>query len=97
MVFKGTTGNMIVASGTGVVTAVEPDMQYGNKVVIDHGNGVTTHYLHASKLLVKAGDYVKQGQVIMKCGSTGWSTGPHLHFTIRINGTPVDPCKYVSP
>ena len=93
----GAYGANIVASLAGVVTKATWSSMNGNHVVIDHGNGVTTHYLHASKLLVKAGDYVKQGQVIMKCGSTGWSTGPHLHFTIRINGAAVDPCKYVSP
>lgn len=93
----GAYGADIVASLAGRVTKATWSSRNGNYIVIDHGNGVVTYYLHASKLLVKAGDYVKQGQVIMKCGSTGWSTGPHLHFTIRINGTPVDPCKYVSP
>lgn len=93
----GAQGADIVASLAGQVIKATWTTMNGNHVVIDHGNGVQTYYLHASKLLVKAGDYVKQGQVIMKCGSTGWSTGPHLHFTIRINGTPVDPCKYVSP
>lgn len=93
----GAYGADIVASLAGVVTKATWSSMNGNHVVIDHGNGVTTHYLHASKLLVKEGDKVKQGQVIMKCGSTGWSTGPHLHFTIRINGAAVDPLKYVSP
>ncbi len=93
----GAYGADIVASLAGQVIKATWTSMNGNHVVIDHGNGVQTYYLHASKLLVKAGDYVKQGQVIMKCGSTGWSTGPHLHFTIRVNGTPVDPCKYVSP
>lgn len=93
----GAYGADIVASLAGQVIKATWTSMNGNHVVIDHGNGVQTYYLHASKLLVKAGDYVKQGQVIMKCGSTGWSTGPHLHFTIRINGTPVDPCKYVKP
>lgn len=93
----GKQGADIVASLAGRVTKSTWSTMNGNHVVIDHGNGVTTHYLHASKLLVKAGDYVKQGQVIMKCGSTGWSTAPHLHFTIRVNGTPVDPLKYVKP
>jgi len=93
----GAQGADIVASLAGQVTKATWSTMNGNHVVIDHGNGVTTHYLHASKLLVKEGEYVKQGQVIMKCGSTGWSTAPHLHFTIRVNGALVDPCDYVSP
>lgn len=93
----GAYGADIVASLAGTVTKATWSAMNGNYIVIDHGNGVTTHYLHASKLLVKTGDYVKQGQVIMKCGSTGWSTAPHLHFTIRINGALVDPCNYVKP
>jgi len=93
----GAYGADIVASLAGIVTIATYSSMNGNYIVIDHGNGITTHYLHASKLLVKAGDYVKQGQVIMKCGSTGWSTGSHLHFTIRINGNLVDPLDYVSP
>ena len=63
--------------------------------MIDHGNGVRTIYCHASKLLVKVGDEVKRGQVIMKVGSTGVSTGSHLHFGIFINGTAVNPLDYV--
>lgn len=93
----GKQGADIVASLAGRVTKATWTTMNGNHVVIDHGNGVVTYYLHASKLLVNVGDYVKQGQVIMKCGSTGWSTAPHLHFTIRINGTAVDPLKYVKP
>ncbi len=93
----GAYGADIVASLAGTVIKAEWSSMNGNHVVIDHGNGVVTYYLHASQLLVSVGDYVKQGQVIMKCGSTGWSTAPHLHFTIRINGALVDPCDYVSP
>ena len=93
----GAYGADIVASLAGRVTKATWSSMNGNYIVIDHGNGVTTHYLHASKLLVKEGEYVKQGQVIMKCGSTGWSTAPHLHFTIRVNGALVDPCDYVKP
>lgn len=93
----GAYGSDIVASLAGTVTKATWSAMNGNHVVIDHGNGVVTYYLHASKLLVSEGDYVRQGQVIMQCGSTGWSTAPHLHFTIRINGVLVDPCDYVSP
>lgn len=93
----GAYGADIVASLAGTVTKATWSTMNGNHIVIDHGNGVVTYYLHASKLLVSEGDYVRQGQVIMKCGSTGWSTAPHLHFTIRINGALVDPCDYISP
>lgn len=93
----GYTGDTIVAALSGkVITAKWTEMN-GNHIVIQHENGVTTHYLHASKLLVNVGDYVLQGQAIMKVGSTGWSTAPHLHFTIRVNGEAVDPLKYVTP
>lgn len=93
----GAYGADIVAALAGkVITATWSSMN-GYHIVLDHGNGVTTHYLHASKLLVNVGDYVRQGQVIMKCGSTGWSTAPHLHFTIRVNGALVDPLDYVKP
>lgn len=93
----GAYGADIVASLAGTVIKATYSSMNGNYIVLDHGNGVTTYYLHASKLLVKVGDYVRQGQVIMKCGSTGWSTASHLHFTIRVNGALVDPCDYVSP
>lgn len=93
----GAYGADIVAALAGkVITATWSSMN-GYHIVLDHGNGVTTHYLHASKLLVNVGDYVRQGQVIMKCGSTGWSTAPHLHFTIKINGALVNPLDYMKP
>lgn len=68
---------------------------FGKAITIDHGNGVISLYGHNSKLLVKAGQYVKQGQIISKSGNTGRSTGPHLHLTIFIDGDPVDPLKYL--
>lgn len=69
---------------------------YGNTVVIDHGSGITSWYAHNSKLLVKKGDWVKPGQVIALVGSTGRSTGPHLHLEIRIHDQTVDPKRYLA-
>ncbi len=89
------TGTDVVAAIAGTVVTATYAYASGNYIVIDHGNGVRTTYCHASKLLVKAGDEVKRGQVIMKVGSTGVSTGPHLHFGIYINGVAVNPLDYV--
>ena len=65
-------------------------------VIIDHGGGVKTLYAHASELLVQVGDTVSRGDPILKVGSTGWSTGPHLHFEIRVNGQTIDPYPYIT-
>lgn len=91
------TGTNIVASAAGTVVVSTYSYSAGNYVMLNHGGGVYTVYMHASKLLVSVGDTVKQGQVIAKVGSTGYSTGPHLHFGIRVNGTYVNPRQYVSP
>lgn len=87
-------GASIVAANKGTVIMAQYDKNgYGNMVVIDHGGGITTLYAHASKLLVKVGQEVKAGEVIAKVGSTGLSTGNHLHFEVRVNGEPKDPMK----
>ncbi|MDD6074506.1 MAG: peptidoglycan DD-metalloendopeptidase family protein [Clostridium sp.] len=91
------SGSNIVAAAGGTVTIATYSYSAGNYVMINHGGGVSTVYMHCSKLLVSVGDTVKQGDVIAKVGSTGYSTGPHLHFGIRQNGTYVNPSKYVSP
>ena len=89
-------GTTIRASAAGRVLVSEFNTGgYGNYVVIDHGGGYSTLYGHASLNLVQAGQTVAQGQAIAQVGSTGWSTGPHLHFEIRINNAPVDPAAYV--
>lgn len=91
------TGSNIVAAADGTVTISTYSYSAGNYIMLNHGGGVSTVYMHCSQLLVSAGDTVKQGQVIAKVGSTGYSTGPHLHFGVRLNGSYVDPIKYVSP
>ncbi|GGA12285.1 hypothetical protein GCM10011408_37250 [Dyella caseinilytica] len=90
------TGSPVYAVAAGTVIRAVYDRSYGNVVVIDHHNGYKTLYAHASKLLVKAGEKVKAGQQIAKVGSTGHSTGPHLHFEIHRSGQRVDPGPYLA-
>lgn len=85
------SGTPIMAAGAGKVSFSGPASGYGNVVYIDHGNNVQTRYAHASKLLVSSGQEVSQGQQVALVGSTGHSTGPHLHFEIRINDKAIDP------
>ena len=89
-------GSYAIAANDGIVTKATYSYSYGNMVIIDHGGGVTTLYAHGSEILAQVGDVVKRGDAIMKVGSTGWLTGPHLHFEIRINGTTIDPYPYVT-
>lgn len=88
-------GSSVRASDGGVVTASEWHSSYGYLVEIDHGNGIKTRYAHNNKLLVSVGDYVSQHQELAKVGSTGNSTGPHVHFEIIINGSVVNPLDYI--
>ena len=88
-------GSFAIAANDGVVTKSTYSYSYGNMVMIDHGGGVATLYAHGSELLVNVGDVVKRGDPVLKVGSTGWSTGPHLHFEIRISGKTIDPYPYV--
>ena len=91
----GKEGANVVAVLSGTVVTATYSSSAGNYVVIDHGNGVQTRYLHNSKLLVSVGQKVTQGDVIALCGSTGISTSAHLHFSLVINGTYVDPYPYI--
>jgi murein DD-endopeptidase MepM/ murein hydrolase activator NlpD len=79
----------------GKVTFSGWEGSYGYLVKISHGNGLETYYAHNSKLLVKEGQTISAGQVIAKSGNTGNSTGPHIHFEVRKNGTPVNPKPYL--
>lgn len=89
------TGAYAIAANDGIVTKSTYSYSYGNMIMIDHGGGISTLYAHGSELLKQVGDVVKRGDPIMKIGSTGWSTGPHLHFEIRVNGSTIDPYPYV--
>ena len=93
--FPAPTGTSIVAAAGGVVIAAEFHYQFGNMLEIDHGNGIITRYAHASRLLVKVGDIVKRAQHVADIGSTGRSTGAHLHFEVRVKGVPQDPNKFL--
>ena len=89
------SGTKIIATANGRVSYAARKMYIGNMVQIDHGHGRITKYGHLKKLLVKQGQRVKRGDVIGLLGNTGRSTGPHVHYEVRINGTPVDPLKYI--
>jgi murein DD-endopeptidase MepM/ murein hydrolase activator NlpD len=93
--FPAEVGTAIVAAASGKVIAAEAHAQYGKMIEIDHGNGLITRYAHASKLNVKAGDLVVRGQRIATVGTTGRSTGPHLHFEVRQNGVPQNPARFL--
>ena len=88
-------GTPIIAPADGMVTYADPKWLMGNMVAIDHGYGMVTRYGHCEKVLKKKGDRVQRGEVIALVGNTGRSTGPHLHYEIRVNGVPVNPLKYI--
>ncbi len=89
------TGTPIKAAAGGTVTKAGWSSGYGNYTCIDHGGGLSTCYAHQSKISVKVGQTVAQGQVIGLVGNTGRSTGSHLHFEVRVNGAAVNPSKYI--
>jgi len=93
--FAGKLGSDIIAVAAGVVTWSGDRYGYGNMVEIDHGNGYVTRYAHNQKNLVKVGDKIAKGQLIAKMGSSGRSTGPHVHFEVLRNGRVVDPLKHM--
>lgn len=93
--FSAEIGTSIVAAAAGVVLSAERHPEYGYMIEIDHGNDLSTRYAHASKLLVQPGAFVKRGQKIAEVGSTGRSTGPHLHFEVRFKGTAQNPNRFL--
>ena len=93
--FPGETGTPIFAAAGGVVVVQELHHAYGNMVEIDHGKGLITRYGHTSRVFVRKGDIVKRGQKIAEVGSTGRSTGPHLHFEVWVNGVVQDPRRFL--
>ncbi|MDH5387324.1 MAG: M23 family metallopeptidase [Gammaproteobacteria bacterium] len=95
MDFAGREGSEIVAVSAGVITWASSRYGYGNLVEINHGHGYTTRYGHNAKILVKVGDAVEKGQAISLMGSTGRSTGPHVHYEVLLNGRQVDPLNFV--
>jgi len=94
--FQASTGTDILAAAGGVVVTQEFHPAYGNMIEIDHGNQLVTRYAHASRTLVKQGDIVRRGQKIAEVGTTGRSTGPHLHFEVLVQGVFQDPQKFLS-
>ncbi len=95
--FAGRPGSAVVATGAGIVVEASYHREYGNMIEIDHGNGLRTRYGHNQSLLVKPGELVTRGQVIARMGSTGRSTGNHLHYEVLRDGKQVNPLKYVYP
>lgn len=93
--FRAATGTRVRSAAAGTVTEAGPAGGYGNMIEIDHGNGVSTRYAHLAVVLVTVGDHVKADQVVGKSGSTGRSTGPHLHYEVRLNGQAVDPMRFL--
>lgn len=93
--FAASYGAPVYAIEEGLVIIANWNDAYGWLIVLDHGSGISSWYGHSSKLLVKEGEQVRQGQRIANAGSTGWSTGPHVHLEIRINGNPEDAMKYL--
>ena len=89
-------GAEFVAANDGIVTKAEYNTAYGKMVLIDHGGGISTLYAHGSEILVQVGQTVKKNEPILKVGSTGYSTGPHAHFEVRINGVVTDPLPYIT-
>ncbi len=93
--YSAKEGTPVMAMNRGVVRIAEVYRNYGKTIVVDHGFGLMTFYMHLSKIKVNVGELVKQGQVIGLSGQTGYAEKPHLHLTVRINGSSIDPVKFL--
>jgi murein DD-endopeptidase MepM/ murein hydrolase activator NlpD len=94
--FPADPGTPIAASAAGVVLSADWHAEYGHTIELDHGNGLVTRYAHCQNIQVKAGQLIKRGQVIGTVGSSGRSTGPHLHFEVLVEGVPQDPARFLA-
>ncbi|MEZ5307720.1 MAG: M23 family metallopeptidase [Pyrinomonadaceae bacterium] len=97
MDIDGEKGDMVVAPANGIVVKAGWQGGYGNLIEIDHGNGLTTRYGHLSKIGIKVGDQIQRGQLIALVGSTGRSTGPHLHYELRLDDKAINPRRFLPP
>ena len=89
-------GTSFIAANDGIVTKAEYNTAYGNMVIVDHGGGISTLYAHGDEISVEVGQTVKRGDEVLKVGTTGYSTGYHAHFEVRINGQTVEPLDYIT-
>jgi len=97
MDIDGNSGDLVAAPANGVITKANWEGGYGNLIEVNHGNGLSTRYGHLSKVGVQIGDTVQRGQLIGLIGSTGRSTGPHLHYEVRLDGKPINPRRFLPP
>ena len=97
MDIDGERGDMVIAPASGVVSEAGWKGGYGNMIEIDHGNGLKTRYGHLSRIEVESGSQISRGQLIGLVGSTGRSTGPHLHYELRVNDRPINPRYFLPP
>ena len=88
-------GTPVVVTADGVVSFASQKGFLGNLIIVDHGHGILTRYGHLDKMMVKSGERVKRGQTVAKIGNSGRTTGPHLHYEVRLNGVPINPSKYI--
>ncbi len=95
--FRARAGTPVPATAPGVVTVAAYTGGYGNMVEVDHGNGIVTRYGHMAEISVAVGDKLRKGDIVGRVGSTGRSTGPHLHYEVRVDGEPVDPMRFIKP